>query len=228
MLSYLIVWMLPLAAFCWGAVLIPLVDAVQSRGWSQTSARPAFAGVAVCLALLVTSRTSASAIHTPLPRQDQAQAVQVVLNQLRPELHPGDRVRIEGVGDDFFEGWVGVLYGVSQQVHTFYTSDGAAGQKWGTAHRWAGQPVDYTLTLAVSKPNEYQDPVAACLRQPGEHLIASWNQLSDVERTEYRRLMVLNAEDKGKLPADLSLRYNQLGDRAFRIAVFRGSQLCGF
>lgn len=227
-LSYLIVWTLPLAAFCWGAVLIPLIDAAQARRWRPSYARPAFAVVAVCLAVVVTGRTAAAAIHTPLPRQDQARAVESVLRQVGPALHPGDRVRIEGVGDDFFEGWVGVLYGMSRQVHSFYTSDGAAGQKWGTGHRWAGQPVDYTLTLAVTEPYRYQDPVQQCVRQPGEQLIASFDQLSAAERTQYRELMVLNAVDKGRLPPASKARYDALSARALRIAVFRGSSLCGF
>jgi hypothetical protein len=227
-LSYLIVWMLPLAAFCWGAVLVPLVDAAQARTWKPPYARPALAGVAVCLALVVTGRTAASAVHTPLPRQSQAQAVEAVVGQLRTSIQPGDRVRIEGVGEELYEGWVGVLYGLSQQVHAFYTSDGAAGQKWGTDHRWNGQRVDYTLTLAVSEPSHYQDPVAECLRQPGERLIASWDQMSDAERAEYLKLVLLNAEDKGKLPPGLKARYDELGARAYRLAVFRGNDVCGF
>jgi hypothetical protein len=227
-LSYLIVWMLPLAAFCWAAVLIPLVDAARTRAWALSHARPAFVASTVCLALVITGRTAASAVSTPLPRQSQAKAVSAVLRQLGPVLHSTDRVRVEGTGDDLFEGWVGVLYGISRKVPAFYTSDGAAGQKWGTHHRWSGQPVDDDLTLAVSEPYHYQDPVRDCLRQPGEQQIAMWDQLSAAERTEYRNLIMLNARVKGHLPPAAAARYNDLSTRAFRIGVFRGPRLCGF
>src|SRR5512142_2209123 len=122
--------MLPLAAFCWGAVVVSAMDLVRSRRWTARSPVPAavIAG-ALVLAVIETIRTASVASSPPLARQQYAEPVANVVSELWPRLNPRDKVRVEGVGDPFNAAWVGVLYAFSQRGMHFYTSDGAAGQK---------------------------------------------------------------------------------------------------
>lgn len=227
-LSYMVVWMLPLAAFCWGAVAVSAMDLVRSHRWSSRSRVPAavIAGTLV-LAVIETIRTASVASNPPLARQQYAEPVASIVSQLWPKLNPGDKVRVEGVGDPFNEAWVGVLYALSQRGNHFYTSDGAAGQKWGLDHRWTGQAVDYTLTVAVTDPNSRDDPIRACNLDRGHRQLAVWDQLSGPERGEFRKLQIKDYEAKGGLPLSRRARYESLHARAYRLSVFKGGSVCG-
>jgi hypothetical protein len=134
---------------------------------------------------------------------------------------------VEGVGDSFNDAWVGILYGLAQRHQPFLTTDGAAGQKWGTTHRWNGQPVAETVTIASDDSALSAGPVMACERDPGETPIATWQLLSLGERQEYAALQQLDVKTGGRLGRAQHERLAQLTARAHRVVVFTGDHVCG-
>lgn len=136
-----------------------------------------------------------------------------------------DRVRIEGVGDAYHQTWVGVIYGLTVAGLDIRTSDGAAGLKWGKDHRWNGQPVDYVLTVAFKSPVNTTDTLSICSASPGQRPIASVSGLSRAEQAELDRLQ-FGRLALGGLQPSAERRALKLGDRAFRIVVFRGPEPC--
>ncbi len=228
-MSYLIVWMFPLAAFCWAAVAMSAFDlldteSLKARRWLRS---PALAAALVAVIGVETIRTTQHAWRPPLPSQEYAQQVSAMIPLLTSRVERKKAVRIEGVGDDFNEAWVGALYGLASQDQTFYTSDGAAGQKWGSQHRWTGQPVDYTITIATSYPNSFTDGVALCGRDPSETPIAGLDQLSASDRQQLHELFIANYNAKGHLAPALAKRLAQLEAKGFRIVAFKGPHVCG-
>ncbi len=228
-LGYLIVWMLPLAAFCWAAVAMSAFDLLhtesrKARRWLRS---PALAGLLVAIIGVETIRTTQHAWRPPLPSQQYARQVSAMIPLLASRVDRRQAVRIEGAGDDFNEAWVGALYGLAAKNQAFYTSDGAAGEKWGTQHRWSGQPVAYTITIATSYPNSFTDGVAVCGRDPSETPIASLDQLSPADRQQLRQLFIANFNAKGQLDPMLAKRLAQLQAKGFRMVAFKGPHVCG-
>jgi hypothetical protein len=227
-LSYLLAWMLPLAAFCWFAIAVTGFDAMVAAR-STLAVRPALRWGSGLLAatLLVTQtvQTAAMAGEPPLPRTEHAAAVESILRQV--DHHALGRARIEAVGDDFNEAWVGVVYGLSRRGVPFWTSDGAAGLKWGSDHVWFGQKVDTHLTIATYLPSRFDDVIDVCRHTPWVHQIASWDQLTHRERDELRGLQIDNWVHGGRLWPTARRRFDDLSSRAWRIAVFAGPGQCG-
>jgi hypothetical protein len=245
-LSYLVVWMLPLAAFCWLAVAVTAVDALRARvatGTDEAPAtdaasvppgppwraarRPVGAVLAVAVGVLVvqTVRTTTMAVDPPLPRAELAPTVQDVARQLRA--HRFGTVRVEGVGDPFNEAWVGVVYVLAERNVRFLTADGADGRKWGDDHVWRGQRVDAAITIATSLPTQFDDPVATCLATPGVRPIALVDHLSAAERNRLKGLQIANYQAKGRLRPEEQRELDRLSARAYRLGVFEGDALCG-
>ncbi len=221
--------MLPLAAFCWAALALSAVDVVLAAVpvRSATAARRVLIVVAVVIAAAQTVRTTAVADSPPLPQQEYATGVSSVLRQLLPQLNGNEAVRVEGAGDTLNEPWVGVLYGISQRDRDFYTSDGAAGQKWGREHAWQGQPVHFVLTVAVTVQENYQDAFARCQSDTREKRVALYDRLTPANRLELLSLLAENYAARGHLSKALESRLGSLNRNVFRIGVFEGSQPCG-
>jgi hypothetical protein len=228
-LGYLIVWMFPLAAFCWAAVALSAFDLASDRSGrvAQWVRSPAPALILVVVAAVQTARTCESAWRPPLPRQTQAQLVSTLLPQVKSHLPARSLIRVEGVGDAFNDAWVGILYGLAERHQAFVTSDGAAGQKWGTNHRWSGQRVAETVTIASDESDLSAGPVVACERDPGETPIATWQLLSLAERQEFSALQLLNVQQKGRIGPAQKDRLDELVARAHRVVVFSGDHVCG-
>lgn len=230
-LSYLIIWMSPLAAFCWAAVLIPVLDTIGASTLPRAPAKGMLAAVGGALVIVPTVLTFHAATKATLPRQGPAEAVEQVTRELNPQLQPSERVRVEGgyvhgLGDDFTQAWVGVLYDVTGHVRDFYTSDGSAGQKWGPTHRWTGQPVNDTLTITITRPGIHRDPFATCQSQPDQVLLASWDDMTAGERAAHTRLARQVGGGSGSVSGALQARFNALDARSYRLAVFRGPHPC--
>lgn len=194
-LSYLLVWMLPLAAFSWLAVLLTLLDIVLGRCRAHNAhfkngptIRLTMVAIALVAVVVQTSRTASVAGSPPLPRQTHVVAVESILAQLKIRVRAEDRFQVEGVGDDFNEAWVGVVYGLAARKTHFYTADGAYGQKWGTDHRRNGQHVDYVLTVATTLPGRFPDPVEICTQDSTVERIAVADELASAERDELQGL----------------------------------------
>lgn len=234
LLSYLIVWMLPLAAFCWFALLTAAVEVARGRLGRVDELRPllprfaAAGGLLLGLVVLVQSvRSTVEATDLDLPRQRHAPAVLSLLTQLRDDWAGWDgRVRVEGVGDSHNEAWVGVLHAMGEEGLDFVTGDGAAGQKWGTDHTLTAQPVDTVLTIATYRPGT-ADTVAACEADPSVVRIASWDLLDAGERTQLMALRRENYLSGGNLDPHDHRLLARLEPRAYRIAVFEGDHVCG-
>ncbi len=227
--SYLIVWMLPLAAFCWAAIAMSGVEVLLAKIPCQhrRGAWRAVIALGVVLATIQTARTTAVASSPPLPVQQYASGVKSVLEQLLPQLQPGEAIRVEGAGDTLNEPWVGVLFGISQHDQNFFTTDGAAGRKWGGNHVWRGQAVTEVLTVAVTVQENYQDAVARCQSQPGERRLAFYDRLSPADRRLLLSLLTQNYAARGHLSKAVEARIVTLNAKAFRIGVFAGRQPCG-
>jgi hypothetical protein len=136
-------------------------------------------------------------------------------------------IRIEGVGDSFNNAWAGILYGLAERHQPFLTSDGAAGQKWGTSHRWTGQPVAETVTIASDDSALNGGPVNACERDSGETAIATWEQLSPAQRVEYAAQQRVDVAQHGRLTKPAKERLAQLAAGSHRVVVFTGNHVCG-
>lgn len=231
-LSYLIVWMLPLAAFAWFGALITGLDQLGHR-----SHRPLPAGLgsrlhqvaALVLALVAVVqvvRVWPQVSDPPLPRATFAVAVSDLVDQLDGRI-PDGLVRIEGVGDEFYQGWVGVVGGLDRRGVDFVTSDGAAGQKWGPDNIWHGQPVVTVLTMATYLPTVFHDPIEVCDDDPGVQRLAAWDQLSEPERARLKGLQILNYQRQGRLDAADASELADLSARSWRLVVFAGPHPCG-
>jgi hypothetical protein len=227
LLSYLMIWMLPLAAFCWIAIVVAVIDCLDGLPSTALVRRTGLglAAVAVLAGGLDVVRVSASMTHPPLPRQEYAGAVTDILRQI--PMQPQESIRIEGVGDDFGETSAGILYGLSLKTSHFYSSDGAVGQKWGNQHRWKHQKVSASYTIAITEPLNYGDPVRRCQADPQQREVASWDQLTAAQRSDWRKDLLLNYRANGHLTKALNDELNELMSRAFRIEVFVGPTTCG-
>ncbi len=229
-LSYLVVWMLPLACVCWAAVLLTAYDTVATLDLSRAkrSVAPAFSGgvmaIAVALLAVQTGRTTSVAGNPPLPRAYFADVVDSLAGQLDGLQGP---VRVEGVGDEFNETWVGVVYALQANGVKFFTSDGASGEKWGSAHVWRGQHVRTVVTIATDDPGSSGDAVTACRATPGMQELAVWDELSSTERDRMIGLQIDNYMAKGKLPVAQRTELSRLEARGYRVAVFSGPEVCG-
>jgi hypothetical protein len=228
-LGYLIVWTYPLAAFCWAAVALSAFDLASGRTarvvrWIRS---PAVALVLLVVAVVQTARTCQQAFRPPLPRQSQGQLVSTLLPEVKARIPAQSLIRVEGAGDSFNDAWVGILYGLAERHQPFLTSDGAAGQKWGPTHRWSGQSVAQTVTIASDESDLRQGAVVACERDSGETPIATWQLLSPAERQEYAGLLLLNVERKGRIGQSQKTQLERLSARAQRVVVFTGDHVCG-
>jgi hypothetical protein len=227
--SYLVVWMLPLAAFCWAAVFISIINiaGAKTTARGKTNARMVVVSVAILVAGVQTIRTTSVAGKPPLPQQQYARAVTSVLRQLMSQINGSKTIRVEGAGDYLNEPWVGVLYGISQHNDRFLTSDGAQGLKWGKAHVWQNQSAVETLTVAVTITETYQDSVAKCDSTPQQNRVASYDLLTPRERLKLRSLLTDNYNRQGHLPPPVEARLRSLNQKVFRMVVFQGPQPCG-
>jgi hypothetical protein len=221
--------MLPLAAFCWVAVALSAFDLASGRtaGIARWVRSPAVAVVLVVFAAVQTVRTSASSWRPPLPRQTNAALISTLIPQVESQLPARALIRVEGVGDSFNDAWVGILYGLAKRHQPFLTTDGAAGQKWGPTHRWHGQRVTQTVTIASDESELSTGPVVACERDPGETVIATWQRLSLGQRQEYSALQQLDDKKKGRISKPQHARLAQLAAGAHRVVVFTGDHVCG-
>ena len=226
-LSYLLAWTAPLTAFCWFSLAMTTVDT-----WSEPSDGPRFDRVrslaivvAIGVLLVQTGRLASVAGDLSLPRQASAPAVTSVLAQMHGR--PLGTVRIEEVGDDFNEGWVGVVYGMDRAGVRFYTSDGANGQKWGRAHAWHGQQTDRFVTIATSPPTKFEDAVEQCQYTPGVHQVAMYDRLTRAERVQLKQLQIQLYMFHGHLRPLKQIALERLSARSYRLAVFEGDRLCG-
>lgn len=233
LLSYLVVWMLPLAAFCWLAVSMTMAESVAELVRRRTTAAraPKVRRAAMACAALITLLPVASSLRGAgdpvLPRQERASALRSVLHQLDGKVDPSKLHRVEGIGDIFHENWVGVLYAFDRDGIRFVTSDGADGRKWTERHVYDGQSVQSFITVATSLPTSFEDPVAECQRDPSMVELALSEELSPAERAQLKGLQIANYEAEGKLdPADAK-ELKRLAARSYRLAVFEGSRKCG-
>ena len=118
-------------------------------------------------------------------------------------------------------------YGISQRDRHFYTSDGAAGQKWGEGHSWKDQRVDQTLTVAMSVTERYDDAIAKCDSEPQQKRVASYDQLTPTNRLKLRSLLAENYAAGGHLPKAVEARLISLNQKVFRVVVFEGARTYG-
>lgn len=233
LLSYLIVWMLPLVTFCWFAVVFTAFETLDAW-WTERSAmserrlpHAAILGLVGLVGLLQTTRSVADAPDPPLPRQQNADAVASVVAQLDGSLDPNKVIRVEGVGDSFNEAWAGVVYELDARDVTFFTSDGAEGQKWTSDHAYDGQNVDEILTIATHRPFSFEDPVETCDLDPEQTRVAEWDPLSGYQRDRLKTLQIEKYFAEGRLPPDQAAELDVLSRRNFRLAAFAGPRICG-
>ncbi|MEO6629253.1 MAG: hypothetical protein ABIP03_11875 [Aquihabitans sp.] len=232
-LSYLVVWMLPLAMFVWLVLLwslVHLIDAlVGTRATQHASAfRLGSIGAQVAAVALIAGPLSATlraAPKAPLPRAEFRGVVEHIAPKVATSVGTGP-VRIEGIGDDFQEGWVGVLFALDRDGVPFFTSDGYTGQKWGRSHRWRGQQVNTSLSVVVSLPTRYSDPVAICDLDVGLTKIAEYDRLSAASRAELKALQVDNYTTRGELSFTQRQRLSRLTRSGYRMAVYSGDHIC--
>ena len=232
-LSYLVVWMLPLAMFVWLVILWSLVNLAEALvgEWETRNAsyaQLASIGLQIGAIALVSGpflSTLRAAPDAPLPRQQFRSLVEHIAPEVAQSV--GTRpVRVEGLGDDFQEAWVGVLFALDRRGVNFFTSDGGSGQKWGRSHRWDGQPIDTNLSVVVSLPTQFGDPVATCDLDPTLTKITEWDRLSTEARAELKALQIDNYVARGALPSAQRKRLDQLSRLGYRLAVYSGDHIC--
>jgi hypothetical protein len=118
------------------------------------------------------------AASTPMPQQSYATAVLAVGARLQRILDRHASIRVEVLPGAGGRPGDGVLYAISQLDGRFYTTDGAAGQKWGLRHRWHGQPTDGTLTIVATDSAPPDTMTKRCSADITQHRIAGWRSKS--------------------------------------------------
>lgn len=246
-LGYLVIWMLPLVAFCWFAITSTAVEFVAERlgrpevessaaaptGTAGGEVRPAHAPVVLALVavlgLALVLRSGQGAADPVLPRQRHAAAVTSVSGQLldRLDRDPSRSRQVVGVGDDFNEAWVGVLYQLDVNGFAFTTPDGAKGLKWGPDHADKGGDVAQTVTIATQLPSGFDDAVSACEGDDRQQELARWDQLNHGDRARLQALQLANLQADGDLPPKLRAELQDLSARSFRMVAFKGPRPCG-
>jgi hypothetical protein len=236
-LSYLVVWMLPLAMVTWVAIAWAVWDLAAHRGGPVLAARPrriarparaaVIASLSVALVAIPLVRTGAAWLAPELPRQEHAEAVRAMIGQIEDQYPPTTRLRIEAVGDGFNETGPGVIAGLIDDGYTVYTSDGAPAGKWGAARAWVGQEVDATITLAVAPNSAETGHIDQCDRDPGAVRVAAFNALLPGEHEELRWLALERYLQGGLLHPDEQRRFEELELRSFRITAFEAATVCG-
>jgi hypothetical protein len=224
--DYLVVWMLPLAAFCWAAVGVAGLELARVRLRPTPGARRLVIAGLATVALVQTTRTANAAAGVSPPQQDYATPVVEVLDQLRPQLRSADPIRIETVGDYFNLPSAGIIYGIGRAHPAFYTSDGAPGRKWGSSHRYIGQDVRDSFTVVITGKEDVDVAAQRCDRDPAQGRVAAWDRLSPDERREFNRLLLERFYAGGRLSGASAARVDALGRRSFAIAIYRGERVC--
>lgn len=230
-LAYLVVWMIPLAAFCWLAIAVVATQAAQARAATTTRADrlpvPRLIGAGALVVLVATSASSTvAAWDVELPREEVAPVVISLADQLERTVRRGDRVQIEGVGDPVFEVWPGVVGQLAEHGVDFWTTDGADGQKWGVGHRGIGSSTDYALTFVTAEAGRSAATADPCAGRADQHRVATWDQLTRAERDELRALQLRQFAARHDLPGRAGRRVEELGDRSLQVHVYRGPEPC--
>lgn len=254
-LSYLIVWMLPLTMFAWfvaGAAVAPLLvevwhrlgerdDAIApvvpevlapvstgrgSRGAPMLRPGAIALGLATVGALVVLPSGPGRWDDPPLPRQEFAVAVDDLGDQVARTVGSDAPMRVEQAGDEFNEGWVGVAYRMAVDDYDFTTSDGAAGLKWGRERRGEGEPTTKVLSIVTSREGTYDWLIDACAADPAYEQVASHEGLDPAERRLYQDLMFEAYVTNGQLPDDKRFFLESLRQRALRMVIFLGPRAC--
>ena len=166
-------------------------------------------------------------IKTPLPQQQYATSVASITQQLQHVLNPHPPIRVEVFTGAGGRPGDGVLYAIGQLNHRFYTTDGAAGQKWGTAHQWHGQRTDYTLTIVATDSASPDPATQRCLEDTNQQRIATWSNLSPRLEAEKQRLVSADHSKVRPLPHTLARRLASLTSESLTLDVFRGKNVCG-
>ena len=236
-LSYLVVWMLPLAMVMWVAIGWSLWELVRHRADRprMIALHPRLARPARTLAVAVSTialvavplvRTGRAWLEPTAPRQQHAEAVRSMIGQIEQQYPPDTRLRVEAVGDFFNEAGTGVIAGLIDDGYTVYTSDGAPAGKWGASRAWVGQEVDATITLAVAPNTLDVARIDQCDLAPGVVRVAAFNALGPGEFDELKWLALERYLQGGLLHPDKQKRFDELERRSFRIAAFEASHVC--
>lgn len=237
-MTYLVAWVQPIAAFCWFAVAWTVGERVVAE-WARTRATaepgrstagagrwaPVWLALAVVVVLVQGGRTVGTVDDDLLPGQQHVDAIASVLTQLDGALPRDELVRVEGRGDELNQAWVGVLYRLIGDGHRVVTFDGAVGDKWGRDRRWTGQPVDRVVTVAVDEDNAVDNWVAACAADPRQRRLAVFDELSAEDRARLRTLTATRFYG-GRLSAAQAADADRLADRTFAMAVYTGPDVC--
>ncbi len=235
-LPYVVIWMAPLAMVVWFAIAWALTDLARSRSVVRRSLlrhhrdRIVLVGagsVALLQLVLLSSAAQGSSWTNPrLPRTEHASAVRVVLRELEPALATSTDLRVEVVGDPIGESGVAIIAALLREGKVVRTSDGAGSGKWGEDRRWERQAVDTTLTIVVGPPEEDPALLERCRASAEHEELATYDRLSPAARAERDELRFIRFVDEAELTADDLIRLEDLDERAYRIAVFSGPDVC--
>lgn len=208
----------------------PVWAAWRSAGpWlARRSGRRMVAGAVGGVALLGTVAWSwgdAADVTTPYPAVEQS--VQAIRGQLDGRLPEDRTIRVEFVGDFFNIAGPGVIAWLIHDGYDVLTTDGDHGLKWGHDHRYqAGEHYDVRITVAVSHPDSFFDPIAECAERDDARLVAAYDPLSAEERAWIDGLRLERLVDpEGVTDADRDRR-DILAAAGPRIGVFEGPRQC--
>lgn len=239
-ITYLLVWVQPLAAFAWFAVVAGTAEVLGSfappvhaaAGEDQDQPHPAPRWLAwglgtLCLALAVTQMGRGLAAERPVPVDQRRGAVALRLFTQIKDRIPEGPLRVEGVGEPNNVIWVGVLHQIMDSGGPVLTSDGISGLKWGRNRRYVGQPVTTVLTIAVDENYTTGNWVDACEADPTQTRVGLIDDLTAAERLRLKELRSkLYFAPGHQLAPPERAEADGLRRRQLRIGVWSGPEGC--
>lgn len=185
-------------------------------------------GVAACAGLVATVAWSwgdATTIEPGAVRERAA--VQDLRAQVDAELPRDVTYRIDGVADLVGHNAPGMIYYMIEDGYDVLTGDGAAGLKWGHAHRYdRGDHYDVRLTVAVHYGGSWRDAYLECLRDPRVELVASYDALDPDQRARLDDLKMRKLTEPESLADAEVAEADRLEADGFRVGVFEGDRGC--
>ena len=224
--TYLTQWLKVVGGLAWFTVGWTGWRLVEDRV-TAPNVRRAVGATAVAGVVGAALWTVAPATDVELAAETEGAVVQDLRAQLADQLDPDLTYRVEGVADSYGHNAAGLIAYLIADGYDVLTTDGAAGLKWGHAHRWTeGDDVDVRLTVAVHYGGSWRDAYRECEGDPDVELVAAHDALTPDERArreDGRRAAFLSPETFSEAER---AEVRRLEADGFRVGVFAGTSGC--
>lgn len=163
----------------------------------------------------------ASASSFEMHLTDAGMDAEALYADLDGQLPRDATIRVVRRGEYFHIRAATVFYLLAENGYDVVTNEGAAGLKWGSAHRWErGDDYDVLLTVAIDKAND------ECSQDSRAEQLAYYDRLSPEDRDWLYDVQLRRLDGLDAITPEEARRSEELGEDDSRIGVYEGPRPC--